>query len=77
MDLVADFVSDCCVPGEGYEVAFKDLYSKFLEWCKDIGEEPLTQTALGTRLAAKGYPSSRTAGQRPPYRAAAEGWFSR
>jgi putative DNA primase/helicase len=64
MDLVADFLTDCCETGPGYSVAFKDLYAAFLSWCRDIGETPLTQTALGTRLTAKGYTSGRIAGQR-------------
>jgi putative DNA primase/helicase len=64
MDLVADFLSDCCVTDPSYSVPFKDLYQEFLDWCKDIGETAPSQTAFGTRLTARGFPSSRTAGQR-------------
>jgi putative DNA primase/helicase len=64
MDLVADFLADCCETGATCSVAFKDLYAAFVQWCNDIGETPLTQTALGTRLEAKGYTSTRTAGTR-------------
>jgi putative DNA primase/helicase len=64
MDLVADFLTDCCETGSGYWVAFKDLYAAFVQWCNGIGETPLTQTAFGTRLEAKGYASNRTAGTR-------------
>jgi putative DNA primase/helicase len=64
MDLVADFIGECCETGPDFRQPFADLYADFKLWCEGRGEEQFTETAFGTRLNAKGYTSVRTSGQR-------------
>ena len=63
-DVVAAFISDCCLTGEGYEVWSTDLYLAFQEWCDKNGEKMLSQRALGQQLAELKYENARGAGGR-------------
>jgi hypothetical protein len=63
-DVVAAFISDCCLTGEGYEVWSTDLYLAFQEWCDKNGEKMLSQSALGQQLAELKYENARGAGGR-------------
>jgi putative DNA primase/helicase len=56
MDLLGEFITDCCVEGEGESCAASELYSTFQDWSKKQGyQHPMTQTAFGTRLADRGF----------------------
>src|SRR6185437_6497280 len=55
MDMVAQFIEDACVTRRGEKVSAKDLYVGYVEWCRDNGNEPVSQTALGHRLKARGF----------------------
>jgi putative DNA primase/helicase len=55
MDMLAQFLDDACVVEASEKVSAKDLYANFQQWCDDNGYEPLSQTALGHRLKARGF----------------------
>jgi putative DNA primase/helicase len=59
-DIVALFIEECCVLGEGCTVKKAALYASYTKWCKNSGEEPLTRNDFGTRLKDKGYSEART-----------------
>jgi putative DNA primase/helicase len=42
-DIVASFIEECCVLGEGCTVKKAGLYASYAEWCKNSGEGPLTK----------------------------------
>jgi putative DNA primase/helicase len=64
MDIVAEFVAECCTQQEAAEENTGDLYTAFQEWCMVRGEVAITSTAFGRRLEVKGFAATRTAGAR-------------
>ncbi len=64
MDTVGNFLRDRCVL-EGYaKVKSSALYSTYQDWCRDNGEQPLSQTKFSLRLKEKGFQTKReTTGQ--------------
>jgi len=61
MDVVADFIADCCTESPDGLEKFADLYAAYLHWCQGMKEAPITGTAFGTRLTAKGFTVVRKA----------------
>jgi putative DNA primase/helicase len=55
MDVIAQFVEDCCETGIGQTVASCDLYSAFTDWCSKNGEHTVTKKKLNLRLKELGY----------------------
>jgi putative DNA primase/helicase len=62
MDILADFIEDCCVENPKAEVTVKALHQAFVEWCDRNGEKPMTKTKLGLRLKEKGFTPGRQTG---------------
>jgi len=60
MDIVGDFIKDCCVVGPTVEVITKDLYNAYIEWCKANGEQPIGKRAFGQCLKERGFVPGRT-----------------
>ena len=52
-DLLAAFLEDCCVTGEGFEVKAGRLYSEYRGWSDQNGETPLNNTRFGRRLTER------------------------
>lgn len=64
MDVLAAFISECCVVKSFAKVAAKNLYKAYVEWCEETGEHPLAQRNFGIRLAERGFTSQKgTAGR--------------
>jgi putative DNA primase/helicase len=59
MDLVADFIQDCCVQSPEASETFTALYEAFQHYCRSVKEEPISSTAFGRDLTEKGFPSVR------------------
>jgi putative DNA primase/helicase len=65
MDLLKDFLDDCCIVRPDVRVPKPDLRKAYEDWCKDNGYRyPLTPNAWGRRLAAKGFQEVRSHGVR-------------
>jgi putative DNA primase/helicase len=60
MDIVADFLADCCVVDAEAEVAVGDLYKAYRSWCEGLHEEAISDSAFGKRLTVKNFPLQRT-----------------
>lgn len=62
MDQVGRFIEDRCVTGgSGYvSVRAKELYSAYVKWCEEAGENPLSATSLGVKMANRGYKKKDT-----------------
>jgi putative DNA primase/helicase len=54
-DVVGRFLEECCEQGTDKEIQSKKLHDRFLRWCSDNGNEPLSQIALSKRLQEKGF----------------------
>jgi putative DNA primase/helicase len=59
MDILAAFVAECCALSKTAETTTKALYGKYLEWCGENTEKPLSKNAFSTRLKEKGFENSR------------------
>lgn len=64
MDVLADFIEECCVLGEHKTVNAGLLYLTFQAWCETNGEEVLTQKKFGTQLRERGFTATKKKGQR-------------
>jgi putative DNA primase/helicase len=60
MDVVATFIEECCVVGDGATERAQRLWEKWQSWCQDSGERPGTQKGFGLRLKEKGFQQGRT-----------------
>ena len=60
MDLVMQFVDDCCTAERNAVVTVTALYSSYAEWCHANGEQATTKREFGGRLNNLGYAETRT-----------------
>jgi putative DNA primase/helicase len=59
MDVIGRFIDDCCVTTATATATAGELYAAYQHWCDANGERPITQTAMGKRLAERGFDSAR------------------
>ena len=65
MDIMSDFINDCCVVDESVAGEFSSLYDRYCIWCENSGEKPANPRTFGKRLAERGYkPDKGTGGVR-------------
>ena len=50
MDIVSNFLADCCIMTKDAKVSAKDLYTAYRTWCDGNGEPASSQRVLGARL---------------------------
>ena len=62
MDVLGTFLGDRCVVRPNVSATAKELYAAYVEWCEETGEKPLTQKAIGQRLAERGLETARLHG---------------
>jgi P4 family phage/plasmid primase-like protien len=60
MDVLANFIEDCCVVAEGATATSSNLWEKFQTWCAETGERPGSQKSFGLRLEEKDFKPGRT-----------------
>lgn len=56
MDVIGDFIDECCVSSMMLETSIKSLYKAYVDWCEEGGERCLTKRKFGNRLTERGYP---------------------
>jgi putative DNA primase/helicase len=61
-DLVALFLTDCCVIEQHAQVTAKNLNAAYQEWCKASGEKSITAIELGKRLTERGLTAKKGTG---------------
>ena len=54
MDVLGDFMNDCCVLDPGAHAMSADLNRVYREWCTKNGETPMSVRRLGLRLKERG-----------------------
>ena len=67
MDLLSDFINDCCSEGPDLNIPSKSLYLAYAKWCEDNGEYQLKQTSFGRKLKEKGFVSKQQGKKRTRY----------
>jgi len=55
MDVLGDFMNDCCVLDPGAHAMSADLNRVYREWCAKNGEAPMSVRRLGLRLKERGF----------------------
>jgi len=57
MDIIGDFIAECCEEGEQHKATTQELYEAYRKWALANSEEPITNRAFGRRLEERGYKS--------------------
>lgn len=60
MDVLRNFLEECCELGEGYKDLASDVSEVYQEWAKKNGEERITRRVLTKQLAERGYEAKRS-----------------
>jgi putative DNA primase/helicase len=55
MDVLADFLNDCCLIDRKAEVSNPELGKAYQAWCSDNGEKPLSARGLSLALKERGF----------------------
>ena len=62
MDVLGEFLEECCVTSNTAETLARDIYQAYGNWCERSGEKVRSQKWLGSRLSERGFqrkPASR------------------
>ena len=60
MDVLAEFIDECCVVSPLARVKASDLYGAYRARSEQAGEKAITQKTLGLLLKERGFDKSRT-----------------
>jgi putative DNA primase/helicase len=63
-DLLGEFLTECTVLDPAGRALDKDLFIKWGLWCDGSGHKPGTKSTFTQRLAERGFPMSKSNGQR-------------
>ena len=63
MDVLGQFIEDCCLTGSQYRVKASDLYEAYQHWCHEQGVQGEVQRSWGMRLTERGYESGKVQGR--------------
>lgn len=65
MDVLGEFLADCCEVKKEAKTSSKELYDAYAGWCQVNGERPLSKRNFGQRLEERGFcPHKGTGGAR-------------
>jgi putative DNA primase/helicase len=64
MDVIGNFLKECCVQRPGASVRIRELFKAYQEWCGENNEHAVSERFLGLRLKEMGFERSRTADAR-------------
>ena len=59
MDILGEFIDDCCVIAPDAKAGATPLYQAFAGWCEQTGERAIKQREFGIRLTERGFDISR------------------
>lgn len=55
MDLLGQFIDECCFVTEHAKSAASTLYTRYRQWCEQSGVQPVTNTRFGLALGERGF----------------------
>ncbi|MDR0794924.1 MAG: hypothetical protein LBE79_02545 [Tannerella sp.] len=61
MDVIGNFIKDCCVQKEGVKIKVRELHKCYQNWCADQNEHICSERFFALRLKEMGYTQGRTA----------------
>ncbi|MEA3367720.1 MAG: phage/plasmid primase, P4 family, partial [Planctomycetota bacterium] len=59
-DDLGRFLREETITGDGLLLKFSDLWKRYLDWCENAAEKPVTKTALGRELTERGFAKDDT-----------------
>lgn len=62
MDVLGQFLEECCLVDTAIRVKATTLYDAYKRWCDANGERTMTQTAFGKRLEEAGFTGEKKSG---------------
>ena len=63
MDVLGQFIEDCCLTGSNYRVKASELYEAYKRWCEQNGEHAAFQRPWGMALTERGFESGKVQGR--------------
>lgn len=54
MDVLIEFISECCIENYEARIDTKTLYGRYCKWCNENNETSLTKASFGRRLEERG-----------------------
>ncbi|MFC4323674.1 phage/plasmid primase, P4 family [Litchfieldia salsa] len=64
MDLLSNFVEDCCVVMPAAKVPVNVIHKEYLKWADENGDYPMKQRAFSNRLQMKGFNKKKSTGNK-------------
>jgi putative DNA primase/helicase len=59
MDVLAEFIEECCIENRQVRTTTKELYRAYKGWCEENNEKEIVKKVFGRRLEERGYKSVR------------------
>jgi len=59
MDILGEFLGDCCIQSADAQVTSADLNTAYKDWCEKHRHKPLSGRALGLSLKERGFTQER------------------
>jgi P4 family phage/plasmid primase-like protien len=63
MDVLGQFITECCLVGPNYRIKAADLYDAYKRWCEQNREHADVQRTWGMALTERGYESYKVQGR--------------
>jgi putative DNA primase/helicase len=60
MDVMAEFIEECCIENHRVKITTKELYKAYKNWSEEGGDKPVSKDAFSRQLTERGYKSIRT-----------------
>lgn len=64
MDLLSNFLDECCVIIPTAKVAVNEIHKAYMKWAEENGEYPMKQRAFSSRLQMRGFSKRKSTGNR-------------
>ena len=61
MDVIGNFLKDCCVQKNDVQIRIRELYKTYADWCDENKEHAVNERFFSMRLKEMGFEQSRTA----------------
>lgn len=62
MDVLNDFLEDCCIRSQEYNITKAALYKHYEQWAENNGERPFSKVLFGKMLLERGFDEYRATG---------------
>jgi putative DNA primase/helicase len=61
MDVIGNFLKECCVQREGATIRIRELFKAYQDWCEENNEHGCSERFFSLRLKEMGFEKGRTA----------------